>query len=172
MPRVLLTMMVLLFADSVRAFKQKMKLGRFSDNNDEAATQKLLQEEEEQASRISVGARCQVTISEGSARRGTVMYVGMSPSCNHSNLSVVLHVGKTQFKPGHWVGIRYDEPFGKNDGRLSFFIVCECALFVYYFCSVQGHRYFECPPKYGAFVKPKAVEIGDFPEENFSDDEM
>lgn len=129
--------------DSVAAFKRRNKLGRFSDADPAAAkaaeeeAARRAAEEERLASDMTVGSRCQVAVPKAPVRRGMIAFNGT-----------------THFKPGIWIGIKYDEPVGKNDG------------------SVDGHRYFDCSPKYGGFVKPVSVTVGDFPEEDFSDDEI
>jgi dynactin complex subunit len=53
------------------------------------------------------------------------------------------------------VGVQLDEPSGSNDG------------------SIKGARKFECPDKYGSFVRGANIAVGDFPERDIfgSDDE-
>uniref|UniRef100_A0A2K5WX99 Tubulin-folding cofactor B n=1 Tax=Macaca fascicularis TaxID=9541 RepID=A0A2K5WX99_MACFA len=124
--------------DTVRSFLKRSKLGRY--NEEERAQQEAEAAAPSPRRRPGqlhpVGSRCEVA-GVGHSRRGTVMYVGL-----------------TDFKPGYWIGVRYDEPLGKNDG------------------SVNGKRYFECQAKYGAFVKPAVVTVGDFPEEDYGLDEI
>ena len=92
-------------------------------------------------SRIKKGNRCEVTMKNNVKHRGEVKFIG-----------------ETEFKKDTlWIGVRLDEPFGKNNG------------------SVEGKQYFECEKNYGVFVLPASVEVGDFPEKDeldFSDDEI
>lgn len=118
--------------DSVLAWKKAEKLGRFdptAPSREEAKIAAFAQEVRDRG--IETGKRCRVGGDD--TRRGTVMYVG--------------DVKEIPSGSGAWVGVRLDEPVGKNDG------------------SINGARYWGEPSdmKHGVFVRPERVEIGDFP---------
>lgn len=118
--------------DSVLAWKKAQKLGRFDPNAPSLEEAKIAGFEAEVISRgITVGKRCRV--GEDDERRGEIMYVGEVPEIPGGL--------------GAWVGVRLDEPVGKNDG------------------SVGGKRYWGAAggPKNGLFVRPERVEIGEWP---------
>lgn len=127
-------------SDTLKAFLKQNKLGKYNEEEAkkrEEEKQRELEKEERLISAMKINDRCEISIPGNPKRRATIMYIG-----------------KTDFKPGWWIGVKYDEPFGKNDG------------------SVAGKRYFECVDKYGGFVRPATVVVGDFPEEDDLNEEL
>ncbi|KRY21436.1 Tubulin-folding cofactor B [Trichinella patagoniensis] len=106
---------------TVRDFMRQNKLGKYNPNHE-----KLVPKEEMEIDLLDkqVGQRCIVKIGDPQEwKRGKIAYIG-----------------ETDFKPGLWIGVEYDEEVGKHDG------------------SVNGKRYFQCKDKRGAFVRPHLVE--------------
>ncbi|KRZ57321.1 Tubulin-folding cofactor B [Trichinella nativa] len=106
---------------TVRDFMRQNKLGKYNPNHE-----KLVPKEEMEIDLLDkqVGQRCIVKIGDPQEwKRGNIAYIG-----------------ETDFKPGLWIGVEYDEEVGKHDG------------------SVNGKRYFQCKDKRGAFVRPHLVE--------------
>lgn len=52
---------------------------------------------------------------------------------------VIAFYGPTTFASGKWIGVKLDEPKGKNNG------------------SVKGQVYFQCEENCGVFVRPTQV---------------
>ncbi|KAI6815218.1 hypothetical protein KC332_g11213 [Hortaea werneckii] len=128
--------------DSVLAWKKSQKLGRFDPLAPSIEESKVAASYAEVSARnIAVGKRCRLLPADSDARRGEVAFVG--------------DVGEIPGGVGAWVGVRLDEPTGKNDG------------------SVKGTRYFECGGgNCGVFVRPERVEVGDFPVlDEFADED-
>jgi tubulin-folding cofactor B len=118
--------------DSVLAWKKTKKLGRFdpaAPSLEEAKRQAI--DREIKSRDIEIGKRCRVGGDD--SKRGEVMYVG--------------DVEQIPGGLGKWIGVKLDEPVGKNDG------------------SIGGKRYWgkDGDPKFGVFVRPERVEIGEWP---------
>ncbi|KAI0216951.1 hypothetical protein L0F63_004485 [Massospora cicadina] len=93
-------------SDSVRAFKQRNRLGRFAPEAANEASHPPKGDNAVSPTKINVGERCQVLPPPGQANPDTLYHRG-----------TVRYVGLTGFQPGYWVGVEYDEPYGKNNGR-------------------------------------------------------
>ena len=74
------------------------------------------------------------------AMRGVVKFVGKVDACCVKEV-------------GFWVGVELDDPMGDGmDG------------------SMNGTKYFECKKKFGVFLRPDALDVGDYPEiDEFAD---
>ncbi|KAL9016289.1 MAG: hypothetical protein Q9185_006363 [Variospora sp. 1 TL-2023] len=67
--------------------------------------------------------------------------VGQTVELQDGQTATVQFKGNTHFAAGAWIGVVLDDATGKNDG------------------SVQGQRYFECPPGHGMFLRPTVLTI-------------
>ncbi|KAJ9582465.1 hypothetical protein L9F63_003158, partial [Diploptera punctata] len=88
--------------DTVRSFLERNKLGKFNEEEMKRREEEKRKEEEADeaaAKAAKIGDRCEVRVPGQPVRRATIMFIG-----------------NVEFKQGWWIGVKYDEPLGKNDG--------------------------------------------------------
>ncbi|KAI9849413.1 MAG: hypothetical protein M1838_000156 [Thelocarpon superellum] len=154
---------------TVLAWKKAEKLGRF-DPDAPAKHEAMVRAHEEEAKErgLEVGLRCRVGADD--TRRGAIAYVGPVPE-------IPGQIG------GWWIGVRFDEPVGRNDGSVK---VPSRPVFtktetgpdttnndddeeteekgVLSEKTAGTKQYFDAQgPNRGIFVRPERVEAGDFP---------
>nr|XP_057923860.1 dynactin subunit 1-like isoform X3 [Doryrhamphus excisus] len=82
--------------------------------------------------------------SGGAGESGKVPKIGsVVEVIGKEQRGTVAFIGVTLFAAGKWVGVRLDEPKGKNDG------------------TVQGKRYFTCEENHGIFVRQSQIHVID-----------
>lgn len=88
--------------DSLRSYLKRNKLGKYNEEEMkeiERKREEAAKRDQERAQKILIGSRCKVTTTNQPSRLGTVMYNG--------------HL---ENKKGIFIGVRFDEPLGVNDG--------------------------------------------------------
>ena len=103
--------------DTVQSYLKRNNMGKYNEEEMKKFEERKLQQLEEEkqiTANFKIGDRCEIDVpGAGGKRRGAVTFIG-----------------ETKFKPDCiWIGVRYDEPVGKNDG------------------SVEGQRYNIFPTK-------------------------
>lgn len=88
--------------DTLKSFLKKNNLGKYNEEEMkelEEKRKKAAEEEQKKAALCTLGSRCQVQVKGQPSKRGEIMYNG-----------------ELEGKKGIFIGIKYDEPLGKNDG--------------------------------------------------------
>ncbi|GAB0095883.1 tubulin-folding cofactor B [Sergentomyia squamirostris] len=118
-------------------------------------TNKLGKYDEEEMKRLEEKKQEALAREERLAKEMTVSArCQVTVSGQPRRVGTIMFNGKIEGKDKLMIGVKFDEPLGVNDG------------------TVNGKRYFECLPKYGSFVPPSAVIVGDFPPEQDDLDEI
>lgn len=87
------------------------------------------------------------------AELASTVSIGSRCKVDSGARGTVAFVGRVvDLGPGFYVGVALDEPYGNSNGQ------------------VKGVKYFEVQDKYGVFVRPNALEIGDFPVLDLDDE--
>ena len=137
-------------------------------NHSKIPLQQQHYEKIECAKHVIVGSRCEVNPG---GKRGELCFLGKADieggdgedeiddendDDNKQRNYYVVEMPSSLPK-GYWVGIKFDEPVGKNDGKTP----CGVVLIP------------NCPPLHGSFIRPDKVTCGDFPEiDDFGEDEL